>query len=85
MKHGYQADESWITRELNNNETSESLMWSHSERLAIAFNLIQQPIPARIQIVNNLRICEDCREFKKYHVHILTKLFYFRYCHKINC
>ena len=64
MKYGYQADESWITRELHDDETTESALFGHSERLAIAFNLLQQPIPSCIQIVNNLRICGDCRKFK---------------------
>ena len=61
IEHGYKPDESWVIRELNDNETTESVLCGHSERLAIVFNLIQRPIPARIQIVKNLRICGDCR------------------------
>jgi hypothetical protein len=63
IEHGYKHDESWITREIRNDETAESILCGHSERLAIGFNLIQRPIPTRIQIVKNLRICGDCREF----------------------
>ena len=40
IKHGYKHDESWITRELHIDETVESALCGHSERLAIAFNLI---------------------------------------------
>jgi hypothetical protein len=47
-------------------ETVQSILNGHSERLAIALNLIQRPIPSRIQIVNNLRICGDCRELFSY-------------------
>ena len=49
---------------MNDEETAESALFGHSERLALAFNLIQDPIPSRIQIVKNLRVCGDCREFK---------------------
>ncbi len=66
-EHGYQCDASWISRPMMNDETEESILSGHSERLAIAFNLIQHPIPTRIQIMNNLRVCGDCRKsiFKK--------------------
>ncbi|CAF3460092.1 unnamed protein product [Rotaria socialis] len=66
IKHGYKPDESWITRELNECETVESVLCGHSERLAIVFNLLQRPIPTRIQIVQSLRICGDCRKWKNY-------------------
>ena len=43
-------------------ETVQSVLSGHSERLAIGLNLIQNPIPSPIQIVQNLRICGDCRK-----------------------
>ena len=42
-------------------ETEESVLNGHSERLAIALNLIQRPMPKEFQIVKNLRVCGDCR------------------------
>lgn len=66
IQHGYKPDDSWITRELNDDETTESVLCGHSERLAIVFNLLQRPIPSRIQIVKNLRVCGDCRKLKNY-------------------
>ncbi|CAF1176710.1 unnamed protein product [Didymodactylos carnosus] len=66
IKHGYKCDTSWITRPMTNDETGESVLSGHSERLAIAFNLIQRPIPARIQIMKNLRVCGDCHTFIKW-------------------
>ncbi|CAF4321134.1 unnamed protein product, partial [Rotaria sp. Silwood2] len=66
IERGYKPDESWIARELNDDETTESVLCGHSERLAIIFNLIQRPQPTRIQIVKNLRICGDC--------HLVTKM-----------
>ena len=60
--HGHKSDSSWITRGIDYDETPESILCGHSERLAIAFNLIQRPIPSPIQVTKNLRVCGDCRE-----------------------
>ncbi|CAF1629199.1 unnamed protein product [Adineta ricciae] len=65
-EHGHTFDSSWITRPINDEETVESVLCGHSEKLAIAFNFIQQPPPSPIQISKNLRICGDC--------HAVTKL-----------
>jgi hypothetical protein len=62
IEHGYQCDSSWVTRAIGENETVQSVLCGHSEKLAIGFNLIQQPIPSTIQITKNLRICGDCRK-----------------------
>ncbi|CAF5155949.1 unnamed protein product, partial [Rotaria magnacalcarata] len=35
IKHGHNYDSSWITRPLHENETIESVLCAHSERLAI--------------------------------------------------
>ncbi|CAF1340153.1 unnamed protein product [Adineta ricciae] len=59
-EHGHKFDASWITREMRSNETVASILNSHSERLALAYHFIQRPVPSRIQIVKNLRICGDC-------------------------
>ncbi|CAF3023695.1 unnamed protein product [Rotaria sp. Silwood2] len=65
MKLGYKCDSSWITRELQEEETIQSVLCGHSERLAIAFNFIQRPVPDFIQVTKNLRVCGDCHEFTK--------------------
>ncbi|CAF1530896.1 unnamed protein product [Adineta ricciae] len=65
IRHGYKPDGSWITREMDKNETVQSVLSGHSERLAIVYNLIQRPTPRRIQIVKNLRICGDCHNATK--------------------
>ncbi|CAF1668970.1 unnamed protein product [Rotaria magnacalcarata] len=61
IKHGHNYDSSWITRPLHENETIESVLCAHSERLAIVFNFIQETKPSFIQITKNLRVCGDCR------------------------
>ncbi len=59
---GYQCDSSWVTRPIRENETVQSVLCGHSEKLAIAFNLIQRPVPSLIQVTKNLRVCGDCRK-----------------------
>ncbi|CAF1212594.1 unnamed protein product [Adineta ricciae] len=65
IRHGYKPDGYWVTREMDENETVQSVLSGHSERLAIVYNLIQRPTPTRIQIVKNLRICGDCHNATK--------------------
>ncbi|CAF1125375.1 unnamed protein product [Adineta steineri] len=84
IEHGYKHDESWITRELDENETTQSVLCGHSERLAIAFNLIQQPIPDRIQIVKNLRVCGDCHSVIKLIAQIYQRLIVVRDVNRIH-
>ncbi|CAF3356567.1 unnamed protein product [Rotaria socialis] len=64
-EHGHEYDSSWITRPLKNEETIESVLCGHCEKLAIAFNFIQYPRPSFIQITKNLRVCGDCHRATK--------------------
>ena len=64
-EHGHEFDSSWITRPLREGETIESVLCGHSEKLAIVFNLIQDPRPSVIQITKNLRVCGDCRTYRE--------------------
>ncbi|CAF1955902.1 unnamed protein product [Rotaria magnacalcarata] len=65
IQHGYKFDSSWITREIKDGETIQSVLCGHSEKKAIALNFIQRPVPKFIQIAKNLRVCGDCHEFTK--------------------
>jgi hypothetical protein len=51
-----------IARPITSDETAKPILKAHSEMLAIAFNLIQRPVPSIIEVTNNLRMCVDCRE-----------------------
>jgi hypothetical protein len=62
--HGHEFDSSWVTRSLHDGESVESALCGHSEKLAIAFNLIQQPSPPFMQVTKNLRVCVDCRTYE---------------------
>ncbi|CAF1152611.1 unnamed protein product [Rotaria sordida] len=54
IKYGYNYDSSWITRPLDEDETIESVLCTHSEQLAIAYHFVQQENPKFIQITKNL-------------------------------
>ncbi|XP_019163809.1 PREDICTED: putative pentatricopeptide repeat-containing protein At3g13770, mitochondrial [Ipomoea nil] len=64
-ERGYVPDLRWV---LHDESEEEKLMRisSHSEKLAIAFGLINVRAGGQILIIKNLRICGDCHEFSKY-------------------
>ena len=66
ISHGHQYDSSWITRIIKENETIESILCGHSEKLAIAFHFIQNRKPSKIEITKNLRVCGDCRKERNF-------------------
>ncbi|KAJ0953090.1 putative tetratricopeptide-like helical domain superfamily, DYW domain-containing protein [Helianthus annuus] len=68
---GYVPDLSWVLHD-EDDERKLARLWSHSEKLAIAFGLISVNGGSPILITKNLRICGDCHEFSKY-VSKLTK------------
>jgi pentatricopeptide repeat protein len=41
-------------------EQKEEMLWYHSERLAIAFGLINTVEGSAVTVMKNLRVCEDC-------------------------
>ena len=61
-EHGHQYDRSWITRPIEGDETVESVLCGHSERLAIAWNFVEDPNTRLIRVAKNLRVCGDCRK-----------------------
>ena len=62
IKLGYKPNESVLTKNETNIEWS---IYAHSERLAIAFNLISTPPGTTIHLTKNLRMCIDCHEVSK--------------------
>lgn len=59
---GYRPNQSVLTKDERNIESS---IYGHSERLAIAFNLISTSPGTTIQLTKNLRMCIDCHEVTK--------------------
>ncbi|KAF3771689.1 Pentatricopeptide repeat-containing protein [Nymphaea thermarum] len=62
---GYEPDTSQVSLDVDE-EDKGSLLYMHSEKIAIAFGLININKPLPIRIAKNLRICCDC--------HIVAKL-----------
>ncbi|KAI4301874.1 hypothetical protein L6164_035112 [Bauhinia variegata] len=62
---GYVADTSCVLHDVDEH-TKVKLLWGHSERLAIAFALLNTPYGSLIKITKNLRVCVDCHTVTKY-------------------
>ncbi|TKY66932.1 Pentatricopeptide repeat-containing protein [Spatholobus suberectus] len=58
-KAGYKPDTSSILYDVEE-EIKEKMLWDHSERLALAFALINTGPGTTIRITKNLRVCGDC-------------------------
>ncbi|CAM4947453.1 unnamed protein product [Rotaria socialis] len=65
IEHGHKYDASWVVRPVEPDETIETLLCGHSERLAMAAHFIRNRKPKRIQMTKNLRICGDCHQVTK--------------------
>ncbi|CAK8577448.1 unnamed protein product [Lathyrus sativus] len=62
---GYVPDTSCVLHDVNESMKVQ-LLWGHSERLAIAFGLLNTPYGSLIRITKNLRVCVDCHTVTKY-------------------
>uniref|UniRef100_A0A2P2IR88 DYW domain-containing protein n=1 Tax=Rhizophora mucronata TaxID=61149 RepID=A0A2P2IR88_RHIMU len=56
---GYVPNTDSVFHDVDDHEKT-SMVCSHSERLAIAFGLINTPPGTRLLITKNLKICQDC-------------------------
>ncbi|KAG4956730.1 hypothetical protein AAZX31_15G149000 [Glycine max] len=64
-KEGYVPDISCVLHNVDDEE-KETMLCGHSERLAIAFGLLNTPPGTTIRVAKNLRVCNDC--------HVATKI-----------
>lgn len=64
-KEGYVPDTSCVLHNVEEDE-KEMLLCSHSEKLAIAFGVLNTPPGTIIRVAKNLRVCNDCHEATKY-------------------
>jgi pentatricopeptide repeat protein len=62
---GYVPDTSFALHDVEE-ENKENILSYHSEKLAIAFGLINTVPGTPIQIIKNLRVCGDCHTFMKF-------------------
>ncbi|XP_068653981.1 pentatricopeptide repeat-containing protein At3g57430, chloroplastic [Aristolochia californica] len=64
-KEGYVPDTSCVLHNVGEEE-KEYLLCGHSERLAIAFGILNSPPGSTIRVAKNLRVCNDCHVATKY-------------------
>ncbi|KGN59149.1 pentatricopeptide repeat-containing protein At4g21065 [Cucumis sativus] len=62
---GYHPDTNDVLYDVDE-EVKQGLLYSHSEKLAIAFGLLVLPQGHPIRITKNLRVCGDCHTFCKF-------------------
>ncbi|KDP39592.1 hypothetical protein JCGZ_02612 [Jatropha curcas] len=64
-KEGYVADLQYALHDVEEDEKMD-LLYGHSERLAIAFGLLNTEPGTSLQILKNLRVCGDCHTWTKH-------------------
>ncbi|KAE8734605.1 Pentatricopeptide repeat-containing protein [Hibiscus syriacus] len=64
-KDGYVADLRYVLHDVEEDEKRDMLC-GHSERLAMAFGLLNTEPETPLQIMKNLRVCGDCHTVTKY-------------------
>ncbi|GAB4850887.1 hypothetical protein Ancab_030188 [Ancistrocladus abbreviatus] len=64
-REGYVPDTSEVLHDVEE-EHKRSLLYSHSERLAIGFGLISTPPGTTIRVTKNIRVCVDCHTAIKF-------------------
>ncbi|KAK1410872.1 hypothetical protein QVD17_37413 [Tagetes erecta] len=62
---GYVPDTSFALQDIDE-EQKEDHLWKHSERLALAYGLINTPQGSDLKIFKNLRVCIDCHSVFKF-------------------
>ncbi|KAF8398470.1 hypothetical protein HHK36_017398 [Tetracentron sinense] len=63
---GYVPEIGEVLLDIDDEEDRETALSRHSEKLAIAFGLINTPARTPIRIVKNLRVCGDCHQATKF-------------------
>ncbi|KAJ9562647.1 hypothetical protein OSB04_007807 [Centaurea solstitialis] len=69
---GYVPDTSFSLQDIDE-EQKEDHLWKHSERLALAYGLINTPEGSGLQIFKNLRVCGDCHSVFKFVSKIVSR------------
>ncbi|XP_074343975.1 pentatricopeptide repeat-containing protein At3g63370, chloroplastic [Apium graveolens] len=70
IEGGYVAQTKFVLHNVDEKEKVK-MLHGHSERLAIAYGLLQNSNRTPIRIAKNLRICDDCHTFSK----LVSKLY----------
>jgi len=62
---GYKSDTDYVLQDVDQEEKAASLC-GHSERLAVAFGILNLNGQSSLRVFKNLRICGDCHNVIKY-------------------
>lgn len=62
---GYKPDTDYVLQDVDQEEKAASLC-GHSERLAVAFGILNLNGQSSLRVFKNLRICGDCHNVIKY-------------------
>jgi pentatricopeptide repeat protein len=76
-KAGYVSATEMVLHDIEEEEKVHMLR-HHSERLAVAFGILNVPLGRPIRVIKNLRICEDCHNAIKYIAKIENRLIILR-------
>ncbi|KAG9132205.1 hypothetical protein Leryth_017072 [Lithospermum erythrorhizon] len=68
-KEGYVPDTASVLHNIDE-EQKENMLCGHSEKLAIAFGILNTPPGTTIRVAKNLRVCNDCHAATK----VMTKV-----------
>ncbi|XP_078444471.1 tetratricopeptide repeat (TPR)-like superfamily protein isoform X2 [Wolffia australiana] len=68
---GYVPDFGFVLQDVEEDE-KEHILFSHSERLAIAFGLINLPPGTSVSVFKNLRVCGDCHTVTRF-ISLITR------------
>ncbi|XP_062094498.1 pentatricopeptide repeat-containing protein At3g57430, chloroplastic [Humulus lupulus] len=63
-KEGYVPDTSCVLHDVDE-KAKETLLCGHSEKLAIAFGILNTPPGKTVRVAKNLRVCNDCHAASK--------------------
>lgn len=64
-ERGYAPDLNFVLHDVEEEQKKE-ILGHHSEKLAIAFGLINTFTGTPIRVIKNLRVCGDCHTASKY-------------------
>ncbi|KAH0984159.1 hypothetical protein GBA52_011336 [Prunus armeniaca] len=83
MEAGYKPDTTSVFYDVEE-EVKEKMLWDHSERLAIAFALINTGPGTTIRITKNLRVCNDCHTVTKMISELMNREIIMRDIHRFH-
>ncbi|KAK9153525.1 hypothetical protein Sjap_001005 [Stephania japonica] len=69
--NGYVPNKSQLLQDIEEENVKEQALYSHSEKIAIAFGLIKTTPSTPLRIMKNLRVCGDCHTVAK----LISKLY----------